>query len=134
MFRLRKSISARVASVLALLLQMAFIAFHHHEPTDAAHAHSGGVDAVEVLHTAIPEADQELPGQPDHNHSGDNHDCAFCLFKTAVSGHAVATGPSIQPPFNLQRQLHFYELERRRDDRLPSRHRARGPPLATSLT
>lgn len=135
----------RLLTILAMVVQLGVVAWHHHpdEVLGASNAQAVGADVAHYASGAHAVHDHghdhdagESHHGDDHHHpiDGEPHDCDLCLVKTGVTGALLAqesvelwaAAPS-KKRYSADRDTIF------RDD-ISERYRARAPPLQATVS
>lgn len=148
MFRFRTSRVMPLAAMLAMVVELCVVAFHHHEVLGTeGRAHGHGV------HAALAVTDKAGHAHHDHHASHDlghdhgalddthhgpeddsDHDCDSCILKSAVSGQLMPVGVAtlLAPVLTGKRQLAASKETPRL--KIALRYHARAPPSQAAIS
>lgn len=141
MSRFRKSVLMQLAAMLAMVVQLCVVSFHHHTTLGGhgfAHGHEVHAALAENVQTGdVHDVQHGHDDFDDSDHGpdrGTHHDCETCVLKSAVSGQLMPEGhlALMAPVRTGKRQLTATSETRKPNNR--HRYHARAPPSQAALS
>lgn len=134
---LRHSKFTRIATLLALLLQLGVIAFHHHDTLEShvqlhseSHWHHAHADTDHDEHESEHASDEH-----GHEDPADDHDeCDLCALKTTAAGPLVLGTVDWTIIVEQSTEFVFALTQIHRVSSIYERYQPRAPPLQAAVS